>query len=257
MANNKVILTAGEAIKKEGPVSANIGPTGRVFPGTFVMRTADGYLPADGTAKEVAIVDYSSVNGMERGVDVFYQAGDQIPVLYPQVAAEVNVLLDTTLPRLITPGTEMIISSTGMVEPLNPGTGGNVIGRAVESIQADANEIRFVKIECLAVPYFRPGIPSNLIGFAPFEDTIDGGTTADPVFDDKDEVIAALPTWVWGLVDGGAVVIPIASWADTDTYNKAVAGSYTFTATLGNLPSGITNTNNLGVTVEVVIGTPA
>jgi len=54
-----------------------------------------------------------------------------------------------------------------------------------------------------------------------------------------------------------AVNVPVTAWVDTDTYNPAVAGSYTFTATLGAIPIGFTNTGNLTATVEVVVSATA
>ena len=42
-------------------------------------------------------------------------------------------------------------------------------------------------------------------------------------------------------------------WVDTDTYNPNAAGSYTFTATLGAIPSGYANTGNHTATIEVVV----
>jgi hypothetical protein len=53
--------------------------------------------------------------------------------------------------------------------------------------------------------------------------------------------------------NGGAVRVPITAWTDTDGYDPTVAGSYTFTATLGSLPRNTTNTNGLTATVEVVV----
>ncbi len=46
---------------------------------------------------------------------------------------------------------------------------------------------------------------------------------------------------------------PITGWEDTDGYNPAVAGSYTFTATLGTAPTGYTNNGGHTVTMEVVV----
>jgi hypothetical protein len=53
--------------------------------------------------------------------------------------------------------------------------------------------------------------------------------------------------------DGGMITVPVTAWLDTDSYNASVAGSYTFTATLGSLPANTTNTNNVTATVEVVV----
>lgn len=55
------------------------------------------------------------------------------------------------------------------------------------------------------------------------------------------------------LVDSKVVSVPI-SWIDTDKYNSSVAGSYTFTASWGELPLGIDNIRNITApTVEVIV----
>jgi hypothetical protein len=83
---------------------------------------------------------------------------------------------------------------------------------------------------------------------------IDGGTVAEPVFDDKDEVIAVLPTHVTAtFVNGSKATVPVTAWADTDTYNKGVAGKYTFTATLGAIPLPFTVALGVTATVEVEV----
>jgi len=83
---------------------------------------------------------------------------------------------------------------------------------------------------------------------------VDGGTVAEPVFVDKDAVIAALPTKVTATFENGIkATVPVTAWVDTDTYNKAVAGKYTFTATLGDIPTPFANTANKTATVEVEV----
>lgn len=57
---------------------------------------------------------------------------------------------------------------------------------------------------------------------------------------DADEVISYLEVlYPTATVTGGQISVPIVSWEDTDTYNSAVPGSYTFTGTLGDLPFGV------------------
>ncbi|WP_438315159.1 Ig-like domain-containing protein [Sporosarcina sp. FA9] len=67
-------------------------------------------------------------------------------------------------------------------------------------------------------------------------------------------VIAALPTNVTvTLADSTTAVVPV-TWADTDTYDAATAGDYTFTAIWGTLPAGVNNSASLAVpTVEVTV----
>jgi hypothetical protein len=49
--------------------------------------------------------------------------------------------------------------------------------------------------------------------------------------------------------------VPVTSWTDTDTFNGGVDASYTFTAVLGTLPYGYTNTGGGAVTatIEVIV----
>lgn len=83
---------------------------------------------------------------------------------------------------------------------------------------------------------------------------IDGGTTEDPVFEDADEVKAVLPEFVTATFENGSkATVPVTAWVDTNTYNKAVAAKYTFTATLGTLPLPFANTANVTATVEVEV----
>jgi len=55
--------------------------------------------------------------------------------------------------------------------------------------------------------------------------------------------------------DSGAIKVPVTAWVDTDTFNGGSNASYTFTATLGTLPYGVTNTTGGAqtATIEVVV----
>ena len=64
-------------------------------------------------------------------------------------------------------------------------------------------------------------------------------------------VRAALPTNI--MANLSSTTVPITEWLDTDYYNSAVAGSYTFTAVLGAIPVGYANDGGLTVTVEVIV----
>lgn len=78
---------------------------------------------------------------------------------------------------------------------------------------------------------------------------IDAGSAGNAM--DAAAVIALLPSTV--KANGTTVTIPVSAWTDTDGYNPSTAGSYTFTATLGELPEGYLNDSNLTATVEVVV----
>jgi len=82
--------------------------------------------------------------------------------------------------------------------------------------------------------------------------SVNGGTVSAPTYALAADVQAVLPTTVKAHFND--VTIPVLSWTDTDSYNPAVAGSYTFTAVLGTLPDGFANTANITVSVEVVVG---
>lgn len=64
-------------------------------------------------------------------------------------------------------------------------------------------------------------------------------------------VQAVLPTVV--TANNGAVTVAVSSWTNTDSYNPAASGSYTFTAVLGTIPTGFSNADNRTATVEVIV----
>ncbi|WP_143755272.1 DUF4347 domain-containing protein, partial [Clostridium beijerinckii] len=77
------------------------------------------------------------------------------------------------------------------------------------------------------------------------------GTVGNTTYANASAVIAALPVSV--SANTNAVTVPVITWVDTDGYNPAVAGSYTFTATLGAIPGGFANSGNHTATVEVIV----
>jgi hypothetical protein len=94
-----------------------------------------------------------------------------------------------------------------------------------------------------------------IASFAPI--TLAAGTVSATIYADDAAVIAALsaqfPSVTALTADGGEVPVPVNGWEDTDTYDPATAGSYTFTATLGDIPAGYANPANLTATAEVVV----
>lgn len=83
---------------------------------------------------------------------------------------------------------------------------------------------------------------------------IDGGTLAEPVFDDAAAVKAVLPEFVTAtFANGSKATVPVTAWTDTDTYSKLAAAKYTFTATLGTIPTPFANTASVTATVEVEV----
>jgi len=85
----------------------------------------------------------------------------------------------------------------------------------------------------------------------------DAGLVGAALFANAAAVIAALPEIVTANVGAGTVLVPVTTWADTESYNPAAAGSYTFTAVLGTLPTGYGNTGHFTATVEVVLAPAA
>ena len=96
---------------------------------------------------------------------------------------------------------------------------------------------------------------SEITQFNPIPD-VQAGAAGSTIYADSAEVIAKLPDSVTAVTaNDGTVTVPVTTWVDTDGYNPNVAGSYTFTATLGAIPSGYANTGNHTATVEVVVET--
>ncbi|MDR1328404.1 MAG: hypothetical protein LBK23_02235, partial [Oscillospiraceae bacterium] len=90
-------------------------------------------------------------------------------------------------------------------------------------------------------------------------DEIDGGVAYyKPEYADVATVKSVLETSVSAAtVNESAVPVTVTDWADTDTYNPDVAGSYTFTAMLETtIPSYYINPHNYTATVEVVVAEP-
>ena len=84
------------------------------------------------------------------------------------------------------------------------------------------------------------------------------GTAGSATYANAAAVLVALPSTV--TANTSAVTVPVITWLDTDTYNPAVAGSYTFTASLGALPPlnpegplAWGNSGTFTATVEVVV----
>lgn len=83
---------------------------------------------------------------------------------------------------------------------------------------------------------------------------VSAGNAGSAVYANASAVIAALPTTV--KANGSTVTVPVSTWVDTDSYNPNLAGSYTFTASLGTIPTGYANSGKNTATVEVVVGAP-
>ena len=83
---------------------------------------------------------------------------------------------------------------------------------------------------------------------------VNGGTAGSAIYPNAAAVIAALNiSKATVTANASAVSVPVATWVDFDTYDPLLAGSYTFTTTLGAIPPNFANTGLHIATVEVVI----
>ena len=91
--------------------------------------------------------------------------------------------------------------------------------------------------------------PIEITVFDPIAEVTAG--VAGSAYANAAAVIAVLPSSV--TANNSTVSVPVLTWVDTDGYNPDVAGSYTFTATLGAIPAGFLNTGAYTATVEVSV----
>ena len=98
---------------------------------------------------------------------------------------------------------------------------------------------------------------TEITSFDPLN-AIDAGTEGAATYADAAEVIAYLNTNITEVtITGTTDTVPVSDWTDTDGYTSA-EGSYTFTATVGDLPDGYIDVVEpvTTVTVEVVVEAP-
>jgi len=161
MAANRVILTAGEALKREAKLmSGTITPGRFVMPASNTERTEEGWddkstgavVPATaGYRDQFSVVDLSSINGMawindyKKDSPFSYNETDQIPILYPTNGCIVNVQVDEDQTADIAMGAYVAIgANSGIVE----GNDTNYIGVANENYDVDS-VVKRVKVEVL------------------------------------------------------------------------------------------------------------
>jgi photosystem II stability/assembly factor-like uncharacterized protein len=83
--------------------------------------------------------------------------------------------------------------------------------------------------------------------------SIVGGAAGSATYSNAAAVQAILPSTVSATTNTGPVFVPVTSWTNTDSYNPAIPGSYTFTSVLGSIPVGYANSGNYVATIEVLI----
>ncbi|PKL13996.1 MAG: hypothetical protein CVV52_03595 [Spirochaetae bacterium HGW-Spirochaetae-8] len=123
------------------------------------------------------------------------------------------------------------------------------------TVKAIANDGSAVEGTLLVTVTESNPITSTLASFTPVILTQTGDVANDNVqYADALAVIAALPAQIAvTLVDTSVKNIPL-TWADTDTYDAAIAADYTFTAIWGAMPSGADNDGDLAVpTVKLTV----
>jgi len=96
---------------------------------------------------------------------------------------------------------------------------------------------------------------AQISAFDPISSVFAGTANNPTTYQILEEVGTHLPKSVSVYVGATSttVSVPIWGWQDTDTYNPAIAASYTFTAVLGAIPTGYQYIGD-SVTVEVVVG---
>ena len=105
----------------------------------------------------------------------------------------------------------------------------------------------------LKVTYLEADTTAEITSFDAIAD-ISAGPAGSAIYADAAAVTAVLPASV--KANGNAVEVPVTKWVDTDGYNPNIAGSYTFTAILGAIPSGYANTGNHTAAAEAVVAAP-
>ncbi len=93
---------------------------------------------------------------------------------------------------------------------------------------------------------------TEITGFSAIPN-VNAGAAGSATYANAEAVIEALPTSVMADYSGGTVSWPVTTWVDTDGYNPATAGSYTFTAALGTAPYRYANSGDHTATIEVVV----
>jgi hypothetical protein len=122
-----------------------------------------------------------------------------------------------------------------------PVMGSMGFGDQVARIKLDWSSLSKVEEESIEITAFDPI-------------TLEGGSTAAPAYEDATAVIAHLnANYANVAANEGMVSVPVTAWTDSDGYNSAVTGSYTFTATLGEIPAGYTLGEGVTATAEVVV----
>ncbi|WP_236285710.1 InlB B-repeat-containing protein, partial [Paenibacillus allorhizoplanae] len=163
---------------------------------------------------------------------------------------------DTSVTGTAAAEASIILSVNGIPATPTTATGGNWIVPGLTLASGDTISVTAQSagetVSAAATTTVAPAA-TNISAFDAIGD-ISAGTAGAATYANAGEVTTVLlASHASVTADGGTITVPVTGWVDTDSYNPAVAGSYTFTATLGSLPANTTNTDNLTATVEVVV----
>ncbi|MGQ7889784.1 S-layer homology domain-containing protein [Paenibacillus sp. WC2504] len=140
----------------------------------------------------------------------------------------------------------------------NPAEAGNYTFTAtLGSLPANTTNTSGLKAKVLVVVAPATQVGTNITVFDAIGN-VAAGTVGAVTYANAEAVSAALiASHATVTANGGIITVPVTAWVNTDNYNPAAEGSYTFTATLGGLPANTTNTGSLTATVEVVVTAPS
>lgn len=128
---------------------------------------------------------------------------------------------------------------------------GNIISGTNNTYTIDSVQGK-VGISCTITGINTTPTTIEITGFEAIPDK-NAGEAGSATYANATEVITSLSGSAMAIHTADTVTWPVSTWVDTDGYNPTVAGSYTFTATLGTAPTGYTNSGSYTATVEVVV----
>ncbi len=195
------------------------------------------------SAPDVQITGFDAISNVSAG-----KAG---AATYANAAA-VQAILPPSVTAALSGGGHMMLSVNSWTDTdsYNPNTAGSYTFTAVlETLPAGyANSGSYTATVEVVVS----ASDVQITGFSAIT-SVNAGPAGAATYADAAAVKAVLPTTVMATYSGGTVSVPVASWTDTDSYSASTAGSYTFTAVLGTIPTGYANSGSYTATVEVVV----
>ncbi|WP_414813248.1 InlB B-repeat-containing protein, partial [Paenibacillus sp. Soil766] len=219
--------------------------------------TKEGYIFAGWYADSELLTAYDFTTAVTENMTLYAKWTSITITATPMITSTVHAG-DTSVTGTAAVGAIIILSVNGTPTTPVTATGGNwtVSGLTLapgDTISVTAQSIGETVSAVATTTAESVPVITNITGFDGIGD-IAAGTAGAVIYADGATVSAALlASHANVAANGGALTVPVMAWVDTDNYNPAVAGSYTFTATLGSLPANTTNTGGLTATVEVVV----